>query len=44
MKVKCKKCLKKVDTNLISMSKGAYYNSKKEIVCFQCLQKEVDIE
>lgn len=42
MKVKCTYCPKKVDMNLISMSRGAYYNNKKEIVCFDCLKKEID--
>lgn len=39
MKKKCKKCGKLVDTMDIGI-KGAYYNSKKEIVCYNCFENE----
>lgn len=40
MKKKCKKCEKLVDTMDIGI-KGAYYNSKKEIVCYSCFKNEL---
>ncbi len=40
MKKKCQKCERLVDTFDIGKN-GAYYNSKQEIVCFDCLKTEL---
>lgn len=41
MKIACKKCGKLTDPLDIS-KKASYYNSKKEIVCWNCFQNELE--
>ena len=40
MIIQCFDCFKKVDTMLIDKESGAYFNSKKQIVCYKCMKKE----
>lgn len=40
MIVQCAICRKKVDTMMIDKENGAYFNSKKQIVCHNCMLEE----
>jgi len=40
MKTTCKYCNKLIDMLIIDKNIGAYYNSKREIVCYDCMINE----
>lgn len=39
-KIQCAICLKEINTYMIDKNIGAYFNSKKQLVCYNCMINE----